>query len=46
MREKKQSDKDPWKMITLYFELLGFRFRFGVINSESKSVMGPVWRLI
>jgi hypothetical protein len=43
MREKKQTDKDPWNMNTL---LLQFRFRFGIINTESKSVTGLVWRLI
>ena len=46
MREKKQTDKDPWNMNTLCFELLQFRFRFGIINTESKSVTGLVWRLI
>jgi len=45
-KERKQNDKDPWKMITMYFESLGFRFRFGVANIESKFVMSLVWRLI
>ena len=45
-KEKEQTGKDPWKMTTLYFESLGFRFRFGVTNSESQSVMSLVWRLI
>jgi len=40
MREKKQTDRDQWKMTTLHFELLEFRFRFGIISSEPKSVMG------
>jgi hypothetical protein len=46
MREKKQSGKDPRKITILHRELLQFRFRFGIINTESKSVTGLVWRLI
>jgi len=46
MKEKKQSGKDPRKITTLHRELLQFRFRFGIINTESKSVTGLVWRLI
>jgi hypothetical protein len=46
MKEKKQSDKDPWNMPTMYFESLGFRFRLEVTNIESKSVMSLVWRRI
>jgi hypothetical protein len=46
MKERRQNDKDPWKMTTLYFESLGFRFRLGVTNIESKSGTNLVWRLI
>ena len=46
MKEKNQSGKDPRKMTTLHRELLQFRFRFGIISSESKSVTGLVWGLI
>jgi hypothetical protein len=46
MKEKTQLRKDPSKITTLHRELLQFRFRFGAINSESKSVTGLVWGLI
>ena len=46
MSEKTQLGKDPRKITTLHRELRQFRFRFGAINTESKSLTGLVWGLI
>ena len=42
MKEKTQSGKDPLKMTILHREFYQFRFRFGIINTESKSLTGLV----
>jgi hypothetical protein len=44
--EKKQNDRDPWKITTLRFESLRFGCRCGVGDIESRSGTNLVRRLI